>query len=85
MLLYTVDGGSFNSITPDSSSGNMYFFTIPMQTAGAGVNYWITATDNAANVDTVGIFKYISGTHLIYDNAVVDFVYQYFATQQCCC
>jgi hypothetical protein len=80
-VLYTVDGGSFNSLAPDSSSGNMYYFTIPMQTAGAGVNYWITATDNATNVDTVGIFSYISGNHLIYDNTVVDYVYQYLANQ----
>jgi hypothetical protein len=80
-VLYTVDSGTLTSLTPDSSSGNMYYFTIPMQAAGANVDYWITATDNATNVDTVGIFQYISGTHLIFDNAVVDFVYPYAANQ----
>jgi hypothetical protein len=72
-VLYTIDGGSFNSLSPDSSSGDMYYFTIPMQAAGANVDYWITATDNALNTDTVGVFKYIAGNHLIYDNGVVDF------------
>jgi hypothetical protein len=82
-LLYTLDAGSFNTLAPDSSAGNSYYFTIPAQPAGTNVDYWITATDSASNADTVGTFSYIAGNHLIYDNGEVAYVNQFLGGTGC--
>ncbi len=81
LVLYTLDGGSINSLTPDSTFGSMYYFTIPMQSAGVNVDYWITAIDSASNIDTMGVYQYSAGNQLIYDNGVVSFYIIFNANQ----
>lgn len=74
-LSYTVDSGTELVVTGTNTAGDTYEFTVPMQDAGAWVDYYITATDaaptpNTATSDTAG---YIAGIHIIQDNGVVDF------------
>lgn len=75
-LYYKVDNGqmlSVNCVPP--TSGTTYSFTIPQQSPGAWVDYWIYAMDsysqpNSTETDT---FRYIAGKHYIYDNGTVDY------------
>ncbi|MCF8298294.1 MAG: PKD domain-containing protein [Saprospiraceae bacterium] len=75
-LIYRVDGGSFNTVTGINSGGNAYNFTVPAQSPGASVDYYIYAKDNstAQNQISTDTFNYISGQYIGYDNANVDFV-----------
>ena len=73
-VVYTVDGGSAQTVSPDSTGGSTYYFTIPAAGAGAQVDYHLTATDNAANTGSTETSSYIAGIHLVYDNGQVDFV-----------
>ena len=72
---YMVDGDTTTSAASDSTVGDVYFYTIPEQPAGANVAYYFSAEDNAGNATTeTTMFEYIAGDHLIFDNGVVDFV-----------
>jgi hypothetical protein len=77
-LEYTVDGGSAQQVSAVLVSGNQYQFTIPAQTPGALVQYFIHAEDNYStpNVATSPNYEYISGNHIIQDNGVVDYFMQ---------
>ncbi|MFX0079562.1 MAG: hypothetical protein ACFE8O_10030, partial [Candidatus Hermodarchaeota archaeon] len=48
-LHYRVDGGSWNLVAMSFTSGDHYEGTIPVQALDAFVEYYIDATDNAAN------------------------------------
>jgi len=74
-ISYSVEGGSAQVIGPDSSSGDMYYYTLPAQSPGSNVEYEISAEDGEGNVGTYPeIFKYISGTHLFYANPEVTYI-----------
>ncbi len=75
-LSYTVDGGMAASVDGFNAFENIYGYVIPEQAAGSQVDYSITATDGspANNAITTDTYSYIAGTHLFYDNEVVDFV-----------
>lgn len=75
-VIYTVDGGSPDTISASSVSNNIYYFLIPTQQAGASVNYYIYAKDSTSsgNAISTATYNYIAGSHIFYDNGVVDFV-----------
>lgn len=72
-LFYTVDGASPQTLNPSDTSGNNYTFEIPTQEAGAYVDYWFFATDSSGqtNSSTTGLFKYVSGNYVKYENGNV--------------
>jgi len=76
---YTVDDGVEQTIGIDSTSGDNYYFTIPMVGAGAHVNYSIGAEDNLENFGTAPEEHYVSGTVIHYEIPEPEFVYQYAA------
>ena len=73
---YMVDGGAEQSVTGTNTSGNNYEFVIPTQEAGAQVDYWVSATDDSANSNSItsDVFSYIAGRHVFVDNGVVNFI-----------
>lgn len=74
-ISYSVEGGAAQVISPDSSMGATYYFTIPEQPAGSNVEYEVSAEDTVGNAGTFPeIYKYISGTHLLYANPEVTFI-----------
>lgn len=75
-LTYTVDGNPGGTVEGVNTDGDTYEFTIPAQAAGAQVDYSVTAADDSPNANefTTAAFSYIAGTHVFYDNGVVDFV-----------
>ncbi|MGQ9847154.1 MAG: hypothetical protein ACUVQP_06605, partial [Bacteroidales bacterium] len=77
-LVYTVDDGPAQQVPAVLVSGNNYQFTIPSQTPGAMVKYFIHAEDNYStpNIAVSDTFKYIAGNHIIQDNGVVDYFMQ---------
>lgn len=78
-IIYSVDGGSIQSVNGVNTTGNEYRFIMPAQTPGAYVVYFISATDASPNSNsgTSNDFEYISGNHIISDNGVVDFFGQF--------
>ncbi|MFH1321078.1 MAG: PKD domain-containing protein [Bacteroidota bacterium] len=78
-LVYTVDGGTLQTVNGVNTIGDNYLFAVPQQPAGAWIDYWIIATDasdslNSTQSDTSG---YISGNYIAYENAQIDFVNSY--------
>ncbi len=75
-LSYTVDNGVEQIISGTTTAGNIYEFVIPMQEAGAQVDYSVTAVDASTNSNsaTSPTFSYIAGQHEFIDNGVVNFV-----------
>ena len=75
-VIYSVDGGTNDTITASSISGNTYNFLIPTQTPGALVDYFIYAQDSttAGNNISTSTYSYVAGKHIFYDAGVVDFV-----------
>ena len=74
-VVYTLDEGEEITLPFTSVTGNTYTFIIPAQDAGVQVDYKVIATDASENSnegESSG-FVYIAGSHLIYDNGVVDF------------
>ncbi|HEX9776970.1 MAG TPA: PKD domain-containing protein, partial [Geopsychrobacteraceae bacterium] len=73
---YWVDGMAQTPVAGMNPGGNNYEFTIPAQTPGSLVAYYIAATDAsaAANSSMTDTFMYVAGNHIYYDNGVVDFV-----------
>ncbi len=45
-LYYSTDGSSFSPVTHDSLSGTRYYYTIPGQSGGTAVYYFVRAMDN---------------------------------------
>ncbi len=74
-LVYNVDGGADQTVSPVLISGNNYSFTIPAQAPGDSVSYHFYAEDNYAtpNNATSPTYVYIAGNHIIQDNGQVDF------------
>ncbi len=75
-LFYQADGGSFDSISATSISGNTYTFTVPQYSAGTFINYFIHAVDSSSSFNAISTdtFSYIAGNYIVYDNSQVDFV-----------
>jgi hypothetical protein len=59
LLYYSTDGVSWNSLTPDSSSGDLYYFSIPAQSNGTTVLYYVYAEDNLGASSQTDTFSYI--------------------------
>ncbi len=78
---YTVDGVPESSVTGVNTGGNHYTFTIPAQSAGANVQYVLTAVDNSQFANTISTLPayYISGEYYKYDNAQVDYFVSFLA------
>ena len=76
MITYSVNGGTAASAIGTNLSMDTYSFTIPEQTAGSQVDYFLTATDASSNNNstTTPTHSYIAGQHIFYDNGTVDFV-----------
>jgi len=83
-LYYRVDGGQYTETEPDSTSGDMYYFTIPSHGAGAWAEYYIEATDLATppNTGESQIFEHIFGTILYYDDGEPEYIYQFAASNE---
>ena len=77
-VYYSVDGGTELSVAATNSSGDVYDYTIPAQSPGSEVDYYIVAIDASvgANEETSPTYSYISGDHLIYDSGVVDYYHE---------
>ena len=75
-VIYSVDGGTNDTIGASSIVGNIYYFLIPPQQPGASVDYHIYAKDSTTtgNPGTTATYNYIAGEHIFYDNGQVDFV-----------
>ncbi len=75
-LYYQADGGSYDSLSSSSISGNTYTFTVPHFSAGTVVNYFFHAVDSSSALNTINTdtFTYIAGNYISYDNGQVDFV-----------
>ncbi len=75
-LHYWVDTVFQGVIPGNNFSGNQWLFTIPPQTPGAWVDYYLIAGDTVtpSNIDTTQLFQYVAGNTIKYDNAQVDFV-----------
>jgi PKD repeat protein len=75
-LMYSVDGGSYTTISGSNTSGDTYKFVIPQQQSGAMVDYYFKAVDNAptSNTEITDTFSFIAGNYVAYDNGQVDFV-----------
>jgi PKD repeat protein len=76
-LSYQVDGNTvISTIGASDTNGNDYTFTIPMQSAGSFVKYWITAADSSPQINTIqsDTFEYIAGNYVKHDNATVTFI-----------
>lgn len=74
-LYYQVDNGAVQSVAGVNQSGNSWSFTIPAQTAGAWVKYWIEATDLVTPTPYTSYsdtFLYISGLYHKFDNNQPD-------------
>jgi hypothetical protein len=74
-LTYTI-GGSDEVVGGVEFQPGFYGFLVPGQAAGTQVDYAVTAVDGSTNLNeiTTPTFSYIAGTHLINDDASVDFV-----------
>lgn len=82
-LSYSVEGSDLEVAEPDSVVGDEYYFTIPWVEAGAHVEYFLTAEDNAGNEGSTGMEHYVSGSVLFYDDGDGEFVYIYVAGDKC--
>ncbi len=82
-LSYSVDGSDMEVANPDSIIGDEYYFTIPIQEAGAHVEYFISAVDTEDNEGRIETQHYVSGTVLFYDDGDGEFVYIYFEGNKC--
>ncbi|MCX7954048.1 MAG: T9SS type A sorting domain-containing protein [Bacteroidales bacterium] len=70
-LYYQVDQNSPLTVSGTHIGNNYWKFTIPAQSFGAWVKYWIIAADQnlpAPNIAVSDTFCYISGTYLKFDN-----------------
>ncbi|PHI20243.1 hypothetical protein CEQ90_08625 [Lewinellaceae bacterium SD302] len=76
VLSYDLDGASGGTVDGVDNGDGTFDFTIPAQPAGVQVDYSITVADASPNANAVTVdgFDYIAGTHVFYDNGVVDFV-----------
>jgi len=76
ICVYSVDGGTNDTINATSIVGNNYYFMIPQQQAGAMVSYHIYAKDSTTtgNPIATSVYQYIAGKHVFYDNGQVDYV-----------
>ncbi|MCF8294514.1 MAG: PKD domain-containing protein [Bacteroidales bacterium] len=75
-LHYWVDS-VFQGVLPGYYyNSNDWMFSIPPQSPGSWVSYYIVASDLATtpNTDTSKVYEYIAGNHILYDNGSVDFV-----------
>lgn len=74
-VVFTVEGGTEQTLPSTGNTGNIYSFTIPFHDYGDQIDYKVVAVDASpqANEGETVINSYIEGTHLIYDNGVVDF------------
>jgi len=75
-LNYTVDGGGVQTVAGINTTGDNFLFTVPQQSAGSNVNYWIDATDASSNSNSSvsDTFKYVAGNYIKYGKDSVDFV-----------
>lgn len=69
-LYYNVDGGPYSSVTGINTGGDTYEYTIPAQTPGSFVDYYIDATDASPSHNTVSSERWsiIAGEHVFYDD-----------------
>ncbi|MBD3168388.1 MAG: T9SS type A sorting domain-containing protein [candidate division Zixibacteria bacterium] len=76
-IVYWVDGGTTNTIYPDSIVGDNYYWTIPEQAPGAHINYYIEAVDGASTPNTgqTDEFHYMAGWMLYYDDGDPEYIY----------
>lgn len=80
LLTYSVDNGPSQTITPHDTNGNVYTFALPPQTAGAYVDYYISAEDSASNASVSLMYQYIAGNYINHDNAIVNTVVNFSST-----
>lgn len=80
LLTYSVDNGPAQTLTPYDTNGNVYTFAIPPQTAGAYVDYYISAEDSATNAAVSLMYQYIAGNYINHDNAIVSTVVNFSST-----
>ena len=74
-LYYQVDNGTVQSVAGVNQGGSSWNYTIPAQTAGAWVKYWIEATDLVSPnpyTSYTDTFIYISGLYHKFDNNQPD-------------
>ncbi len=83
-LFCSVDNAPYVETVPDSTVGDMYYFTIPSHGAGAWTEYYFHATDSASppNSGDSETYEHIFGTILYYDDGDPEYIYQYAATNQ---
>lgn len=76
ILHYWADSIYQGTIPGNNYYGNQWMFSIPPQSPGAWIEYYLIATDlaPALNTDTSQLYEYIAGNHILYDNGSVDFV-----------
>ncbi|MGQ4891331.1 MAG: right-handed parallel beta-helix repeat-containing protein [Candidatus Njordarchaeia archaeon] len=69
-LYYRVNSGAWHSVTMSfNTSNNLWWATIPGQSSGAQVDYYIMAFDNAENMAISQIYSYTVGDEV---NPVID-------------
>jgi len=82
LLYYSVDGGTFQTLSPIDTSGDDYTYAIPPQEAGAYVDYYIEAVDSSAQSNSAfsQFYKYNHGNYIKYEQGVVSFITSYSST-----
>ena len=74
-LYYRFDGGTWTGLTPETVSGDTYYFVIPATpTLGVPVDYYFVAEDIQGNRAVSDTFRYITGYVLYYDDGDPDYI-----------
>lgn len=82
ILYYSVDGGTFSSITPIDTNGDEFAYALPPQEVGAYVDYYMEAVDssNQSNSAFSQFHKYNHGNYIKYEEGEVNFIVSYSST-----
>ena len=82
-VYYQVEEGDWLTVDGINTSGDIYEYTIPTQTPGSLIDFYIEAVDGSANanVATSPDYKYISGAYWYYDDPEDSFYVNFFAGQ----
>ncbi len=73
-LKYSVNSGPEQTAAGTNTIDETWSFTIPKQTEGAQVDYYLLVRDDSPNdnTTTTDVYSYIAGNHIFYDNAQND-------------